>query len=123
MWNCQQHITKLFVIARTIPIRAGDLISWDSRNTHANSANYSGENRLVAYIAAGPARWQDQNSITSRKNAFQTGLGSNVRDALMHASMRPRYTDPEKISSVRQPESLSYLGHRLYGTENYETPA
>ena len=41
--------------AQAFPLRAGDVVSWDSRTTHANSENLSDETRCVAYVAAGPA--------------------------------------------------------------------
>ncbi|MDA2923021.1 phytanoyl-CoA dioxygenase family protein, partial [Patescibacteria group bacterium AH-259-L07] len=104
-----------------IPLRADDLISWDSRTTHANSENISDTIRYVAYISQGPAREDDLNTINARDEAFRTGMGSNVRDALMHASKPPRYTNPSAISRVRAPEQLTLLGKLLYGQEKYKT--
>jgi hypothetical protein len=106
--------------AQPIPLRQGDIVSWDSRTTHANTANVSRLPRFVAYVAAGPARQDDPGALAARAEAFATGLGSNIRDALMHASKRPRYTDPEAISRVRQPERLTPLGALSYGQERYE---
>lgn len=105
--------------AQAIPIRAGDLISWDSRTTHANTPNLSDTHRMVAYIAAGPARENNPDAIRARHTGFTSGTGSNVRNALMHASMPPRYTHPETLQSLRQNETLTYLGKRLYGVETY----
>lgn len=105
-----------------IPLRAGSIVSWDSRTTHANSPNISGEPRLVAYISAGPAPEYDDKAIVAREDAFKTGLGSNVRDAKMHASMRPRYTAPDTIATVRKPEQLNYLGSLLYGFTRHKRP-
>jgi hypothetical protein len=116
-----QIAETLYGYSQAIPIRAGDLISWDSRTTHANSANVSGEARIVAYIAASPAREHNENLLAVRKEAFETGLGSNVRDAYLHASMRPRFTDQAAVSKIRHPEQLSKLGELLYGHEKYET--
>ncbi len=109
--------------AQCIPLRCGDLVSWDSRTTHANSTNYSNFTRFVAYISAGIAQPDNIKAVKERTAAFESGLGSNVREALMHASMRPRYTDPEMIQSVRKPEKLNLLGKLLYGQERYDNVA
>jgi hypothetical protein len=102
-------------------LRAGDIVTWDSRTTHANSANHSGESRYVAYVAAGPARESDWAAVSARSDAFRTGVGANVRDALMHASKKPRYTAPALLSANRQPEDLTVLGRLLYGIDRWDT--
>lgn len=106
--------------AQAIPLRQGDLVNWDSRTTHANTANISELPRFIALIAAGPAKPDNITAVQSRHEAFLTGLGSNVRDALMHASKRPRYTDQEAVSRIRQPEQLTFLGKLLYGQGWYD---
>ncbi len=107
--------------AQPLPLRAGDLVSWDSRTTHANTANLSDDTRYTALVAAGPACGYDPGAVAERTDAFITGVGRNVRDALMHASMRPRYTHPEALAAVRRPEQLTKLGRLLYGQEQYDT--
>lgn len=107
--------------AQAIPLRAGDIISWDSRTTHANSENVSDQTRFVAYIAAGPAREENLELIKERNEAFQNSSGKNVREALMHASKPPRYTNPANLQRIRQPEELTLLGKLLYGQESYST--
>jgi hypothetical protein len=105
--------------AQPLPLRGGDLITWDSRTTHANTANVSNKARMVAYIAAGPAAEDNSPAVSARAEAFETGIGSNVREALMHASKKPRYTNPKHLSEVRAPENLTLLGRLLYGKERY----
>lgn len=109
----------LQVHAQPIPLRAGDFVSWDSRTTHANTENVSDDMRMVLYMAAGPAREDSPGAITARMEALETGIGSNVREALMHASRKPRYTNPEALAAARRPEQLTLLGKLLYGTESY----
>src|SRR3989344_1665704 len=103
--------------AQPIPLRARDIVSWDSRTTHANTENKSEETRFVAYVAEGPAREENQEFIDTRLEAFETGIGSNVREALMHASKKSRYSDYKKISHARKKEELTLLGKFLYGQE------
>jgi hypothetical protein len=105
----------LYQRAQKFALQEGDLITFDSRTTHANSANLSDQARIVAYIALGPAPAENPEIRAIRKEAFETGLGSNVRDALMHASMRPRYTDSVVVNQIRKPEEFNYLGKLLYG--------
>jgi len=112
---------KLHAQAQALPIRAGDVVTWDSRTTHSNSANISGEMRVVAYVAAGPVPENETQALRPRQEALRTGLGSNVRDSLMHASMRPRYTNAEAIARVRKPEQLTKLGKLLYGEDSYRS--
>lgn len=107
--------------AKPIPIRAGDLVTWDSRTTHANTANMSDQTRYVAYLAAGPVPARSDEALAHRMEAFRTGLGTNVRGALMHASKKPRYTAPEEIASIREPERLTVLGELLYGQRPYKS--
>ena len=105
--------------AQPIPLRAGDFVSWDSRTTHANTENVSNDTRFVLYLAAGPAREDLPEAIAARTDALASGIGSNVREALMHASKKPRYTNPDALTRVREPEQLNLLGKLLYGTESY----
>jgi hypothetical protein len=107
--------------AQPIPLRQGDLVSWDSRTTHANTGNTSRQTRYVAIIAAGPAREDNPLALQARGEAFRTGLGSNVREALMHASKKPRYTDPAALARARKHEKLTLLGRLLYGQASYKT--
>jgi len=107
--------------AQPMPIRAGDLASWDSRTTHANTANLSSRTRYIALVSAGPSRPQDAAAVTARAETFRTGIGSNVRDALMHASKKPRYENQEALHSIRRPEQLTALGRLVYGIEPYRS--
>lgn len=106
--------------AQAIPLREGDIVSWDSRTTHANSENISKDARYVAYISAGPAREDSPELIAVRAEAFRTGIGTNVREALMHASKKARYSNYEKLEKVREPEQFTLLGELLYGKKSYE---
>jgi hypothetical protein len=106
--------------AQPIPLRKGDLVTWDSRTAHANSENVSDDTRVVAYIAAGLAREDDQSLIDTRMDAFKTGIGSNVREALMHASKKSRFTDYDSLRRIRgNNDNLTLLGQLLYGQEKY----
>lgn len=107
--------------AQLCPLAQGDLISWDSRTTHANSANLSSATRYVAYICAGPAAEDNQEAVAARAEALKTGIGKNVREALMHASKPPRYSDPERLKALRQVENLTFLGNLLYGKTRYDS--
>jgi hypothetical protein len=126
--ECNPTVAKILRRrAQKLPLRAGDLVTWDSRTTHANSENVSDLTRYVAYIAAGLAREDDAALVAARAKAFETGVGSNVRDALMHASKPPRFTDPDALARVREPERLTLLGELIYGRKRYseikEAPA
>jgi hypothetical protein len=105
--------------AQPIPLRAGDMVSWDSRTTHANSENMSDQMRVVMYHAYGPAREDLPEAIEARREALRTGIGSNMREALMHASKKSRYSDYDALARVRAPEKLNLLGKLVYGTETY----
>jgi len=109
--------------AKPLPLRAGDLVSWDSRTTHANTENISRETRMMALIAAGPAREVDFLARRAREEAFRTGLGSNeIRHrTLMAASVKPRFISPEAALKVRQTERLNLLGQLLYSQISYGT--
>jgi hypothetical protein len=113
--------------AQAIPLHAGDLVTWDSRTTHANTENTSDATRMVVYLAAGPAQNHNAAAVAARIEALKTGIGSNVREALMHASKKSRFTDAAALACVRQPEQFNRLGQLLYGTYSYEkiavTPA
>jgi len=111
----------LLAHAQPIPLRAGHFVSWDSRTSHANTENISNDMRMVFYMAAGPAREDNTDAVAARLDALQTGIGSNVREALMHASKKPRYTNPDALARIRTPEQLTILGKLLYGTERYST--
>jgi len=119
-WDPDLH-NRLAANAQPIPIRAGDLVTWDSRTTHANSSNLLSTPRLVVYLSAGHAREDSVELKGERLAAFQSGEGKNVRDAMMHASMPPRCALYGMMEELRQPEDLTYLGRLLYGHESYPT--
>lgn len=111
---------KLSAQTQIIPLRAGNIVSWDSRTTHANSSNVSNQNRYVCYTSTGIAKEDDCALIDIRKAAFTSGLGENKREAYLHASKKPRYTDTDMINSLRSPEKLNVLGECLYGFKRYK---
>lgn len=111
---------QLAAQAQPIPLRAGDMVSWDSRTTHANSENISDQARMVMYHAYGPAREDLPGAVAARREALRTGIGSNMREALMHASKKSRYSDYPALAATRVPEKLNILGKLVYGTESYE---
>lgn len=110
--NLEQH-------KQIIPLRKNNLVSWDSRTTHANSSNISHINRYVCYVSMGVAKENRFDLIDKRLQAFNTGLGENCREAYLHASKKPRFTNSEYISSVREKEQLTQLGQALYGFKSY----
>jgi hypothetical protein len=116
------HPIRDAVEPQPVPLRAGDLVTWDSRTTHANSPNLSAAPRWVAYVAAGPAREHDPDAVAARLDSFRTGVGANVRDALMHASKKPRYEAPAVLAGLRAPERLTALGRLLYGIDLWDGP-
>jgi hypothetical protein len=111
--------TKLTNAAQACALRQGSLISWDSRTTHANSANLSAITRYVAYISAGLSAENNTEALEARFEALLTGNGKNVRDALMHASKPPRYTNTRTMSTLRKAAYLTVLGSLLYGNTSY----
>lgn len=117
-WNPNLNV-QLTPHAQEIPIRAGDLVSWDSRTTHGNSPNLMDSPRMVAYIAAGPVVPSYEEILKFRKEGFVSGIGKNVREAMMHASKPPRYSMDKELATLREPEKLTYLGRLLYGEEPY----
>jgi hypothetical protein len=103
-----------------IPLKKGNIVSWDSRTTHANSDNLSSLNRYVMYVATGVAKEYDEQLVEKRKLNFRSGLGENVRDAYLHASKKPRFTNADLMSQLRKTEQLNELGLCLYGLKKYE---
>ncbi|MCD8496725.1 MAG: phytanoyl-CoA dioxygenase family protein [Alphaproteobacteria bacterium] len=109
--------------AQAFPLRAGDMVSWDSRTTHANTENISQDPRMVFYVAAGLAQENNAAAVAARKDAFTTGLATSklkVPQALLRATIKPRFIDAEAVSRIRKPENLTLLGKLLYGTERYD---
>lgn len=105
---------------QAIPIKQGNIVSWDSRTTHANSNNLSNINRYVAYISTGLAKENNNELIDIRQKYFKSGLGYNVREAYLHASKKPRFTNEDFMKSVRNEEKLNSLGLCLYGLNKYK---
>ena len=104
--------------AQALPLRSGDFLSWDSRTTHANSANLSDKPRYVAYVSQGPIPHEASAARLERAKVFQSGEGTNVREALLHASKKPRYQGDKLFASLRAPEQLNLLGRTLYGIDD-----
>lgn len=110
---------KLSPNAQAFPLKAGNIVTWDSRTTHANTSNLSNSVRYVAMVSAGPVPQNKSEMMAHRLDALNSGLGSNVREALMHASMKPRFTNSPLMQNLKQPESLTLLGDHLYGLKPY----
>jgi hypothetical protein len=109
--------------AQALPLRAGDMVSWDSRTTHANTENISDQPRFVFYTAAGKAAEDNDKAIAARMNAYQNCTATSplkVPEALLRASIKPRYTNERALADLRQPERLDMLGELLYGTRKYK---
>jgi hypothetical protein len=106
--------------AQKFPLRRGSLVSWDSRTTHANSANVSDKTRYVAYIAYGVSRQDNPEALAWRVDGFMSGLGMNHRDGYMHASKKPRFTNQPLMAGLRKREQLTALGRLIYGMQRYE---
>jgi len=102
-----------------IPLQKGNIVSWDSRTTHANSSNISNIERYVFYISTGIAK-NNEDIIKIRQSYYQSGLGINNREAYLHASKKPRFTNEALINSFRTPEKLSLLGECLYSIIPYQ---
>lgn len=117
--NSDLH-SQLSLGQQSIPLQKGSIVSWDSRTTHANSSNVSRLNRYVMYVSTGLAREDDENLVNKRISIFESGLGENVRDAYLHASKKPRFTDANLMNQLRNPEKLNDLGLCLYGLNKYE---
>ncbi len=64
-----------------IPVRAGSLLVWDSRQPHCNYGNDSDQFRMVQYIKAFPARDQRREKYATlceiRKQRMEIDLNSN----------------------------------------------
>jgi ectoine hydroxylase-related dioxygenase (phytanoyl-CoA dioxygenase family) len=109
--------------AQAFPLRAGDMVSWDSRTTHANTENYSNDPRFVAYVAAGYADEFNERAVAARLDAYKRGSATaSVKEdnALIRATIKPRYTFEEaRWQGIRQKEKLNTLGQLLYGTKKY----
>lgn len=112
--------TPFRTAAQAIPMRAGDYVVWDSRTTHANTAvELENHVRLAALIAMGPSGGWSANASAIRSSSYTTGLGTDDRDALCHASFQPRFSDARALAAVRRPERLTRLGSMLYGLEEF----
>ncbi len=114
-WNLDLD-RQLRPFAQPIPLEAGNLVSWDSRTTHGNSPNLLTSPRFVAYISYGPTRETVPGMRERRLEALNTGIGQNMREALMHASKPPRCSLAHSFEPLRNKEQLTYLGKLLYGT-------
>jgi ectoine hydroxylase-related dioxygenase (phytanoyl-CoA dioxygenase family) len=109
--------------AQALPLRAGDMVSWDSRTTHANTDNLSQQARFVAYVSAGPAAEFNKQAVAARRDAFKRGSAtSSIKEAeaLIRATIKPRYTfEDGEWEEFRKKEKLNTLGQLLYGTKKY----
>lgn len=114
------HLGQLLAThAQPIPLRAGHLVSWDSRTTHSNTENTSNQTRLVTYLAAAPAKENRPDLIAARQEAYLTGLACYNHEALLRVTQKPRFTDQKLIALVRHLEQLHLLGQLLYGHQSY----
>jgi hypothetical protein len=108
--------------AQAFPLRGGDLVSWDSRTTHANTENISDKPRFVFYTATGKAAEDNESAVKARMDALRSGGATStfkVPEALLRASIKPRYTNPDAMAALREKERLDTLGELLYGTRRY----
>jgi ectoine hydroxylase-related dioxygenase (phytanoyl-CoA dioxygenase family) len=104
--------------ALSIPVRPGDALIWDSRVTHANGNNTSGEDRVAVLVSYQPA--SDYRTIRQiRLNAFRNCESVNYRKGRMHASSLPRFQSCKLMRDNRITEDLTDLGKLVYGIIEY----
>ena len=113
----------LVPFAQVIPLKQGDIVTWDSRTTHANSDNVSDQVRYVAYVSTGIANPERSDLVAARVAAYKHATGENKRDAYLHASKKPRFTDPRIAGDIRGEENMTPLGAWLYGLLTYPKKA
>jgi ectoine hydroxylase-related dioxygenase (phytanoyl-CoA dioxygenase family) len=87
---------------RTVPVRAGSVIIFDSRQPHSNFPNCSDQFRMVQYIKA----------FTAREGPEYTDF-VNARKDVMMSKLKPHLEDPDN------PLLLSDLGKRVLGLESW----
>jgi Phytanoyl-CoA dioxygenase (PhyH) len=90
-----------------VPAAAGDLIAWDSRLAHGNSKNMSAVPRIAFYVMMGPA--VDGVFSQAAIESWRTGR------CVPWWHNRPGYDRIEPWP----PASLTELGRRLLGLENW----
>jgi ectoine hydroxylase-related dioxygenase (phytanoyl-CoA dioxygenase family) len=118
----EDELRELKSKLQPIPLRAGDILSWDSRTVHTNTDNTSDhKTRFIAFVSTGISRESSNELVNARVAQFKLGTSRSLRDAYMYATFRPRYDNPAAIASVRKPEKLTLLGRLLYGFEKYAT--
>jgi hypothetical protein len=106
--------------AQPLPLRAGHILVWDSRLVHANTINQTeNQTRWVALVSSGIAVHGNGALVDERLRSVREASGWNNRAALLYASKRPRFYNPERLSSLRTPEVLSPLGELMYGIRSY----
>ncbi len=102
---------------QAIPLKAGEMVVWDSRTTHSRVRLEDKKCRIKRYavlITFMPAKRDDYNLVTARKEAFWQGIGVNNLDAGLRATSQPRYGK----SLRKREEQFSELGKRIYGFDD-----
>lgn len=106
---------------QVLPLRAGHMVIWDSRTTHGNLPNTTGDAvRYSIYASMCPAKSHRPEAVEKRVTSHRYGTGENDRKARMYASMSPRADLHRYMAGVREPERLTRLGRMLYGVDGAE---
>jgi len=93
-----------------IPMRAGDLLIWNTRLAHGNGHNVSSRPRLAQYITMQPARQEDEVERLARIDRWRN-------------RKKPPYDrafpgDPRRVEELHGTTAeLTQLGRRLLGLE------
>lgn len=118
--SSQEDLQELKSRLQPIPLRAGDILSWDSRTVHTNTSNTSADRtRFIAFVSTGVSRENSDVLVNARITQFNMGTSRSLRDAYMYATFRPRYENSTAIAKVREREKLTLLGKLVYGFEKY----
>jgi ectoine hydroxylase-related dioxygenase (phytanoyl-CoA dioxygenase family) len=103
-----------------IHLRDGDGLIWDSRTIHGSSDNLSDQTRIAALVSYQPQT--NEAARLKRVSAFRNRDAFNDRDARMHASIRPRFTDPDLVRQLywKKEAKLPDFIKLLYGLKEYQ---
>ena len=106
---------------RAVPLKAGEMVIWDSRLTHSrcNPVPTDGKSRerILAMISFAPA-CRNEALRERRVSAFESGTGVYNHEAGL------RKTAHSHVRSLRESaENLTELGNKIYGITPWWTPA
>eukprot|EP00761_Pharyngomonas_kirbyi_P003690 gb/GECH01003694.1/.p1 GENE.gb/GECH01003694.1/~~gb/GECH01003694.1/.p1 ORF type:complete len:387 (+),score=91.42 gb/GECH01003694.1/:1-1161(+) len=110
---------ELYQHTQKIPMKAGSLVVWDSRQVHANFPNHSDKFRIAQYIKMFP--YANNRTVPCRDEAYMRYLIKTMLPLEFGETLEREYTEDQKKLAMKLLRLESWDEDREPNVKHYES--